>query len=187
MKIGPESRTEIVRRYLAGEKQADLAREFQVTPPTIHRIVKQLRNGEIPIPERAAPIAERSREVPPPPPPPDRLEPASIEDLDPVRFRRVKLAEIGQDLSKARHLGRVQALAGLHRLHLEVHDQAVACIESRGDDISGTTQEEQEQIIFSELASLPPALRHRLLDHLEALDAGKVLTMPSKSSKVSEG
>jgi len=187
MKIRPQARAEIIRRYLAGEKQADLARAYDVTPPTIHRIVRRVRDGEIPIPSDVKPIAERARDVPPPPPPADTLEAASLDDLDPVRFRRVKLSEIGHDITKARSLGRVQALAGLHRLHLEVHDQAVSCVEERGDDVSGMSKDEQERIIFAELARLPPSVRHRILDHLEAIDSGKVLTMAPGTAKRSEG
>jgi len=185
--IDEKQRTDIVRLFLKGESQTKIAKDIGVSYRTVRRVVKNFRDGKIPMPHGAVPVQERRRDVPPPPPPPKQIEPAPVEDLDPVRFRRVKLAEIGQDIGTARNLGRVQALAGLHRLHIEIHDQAVACVEARGDDVSGMTTAEQERIIFSELANLPPSMRHRLLDHLEALDSGKVVSLPKGTPKRSKG
>jgi|TARA_R100000458_G_C8275391_1_gene250439 hypothetical protein len=182
-----KTRMEIVRAFLQGDSRVKISEDLQVNYRTVRRVVKDFRDGKIPMPHGATPTEERRRDIPPPPPPPNKIEAAPVEDLDPVRFRRVKLAEIGQDIGTARNLGRVQALAGLHRLHIEIHDQAVACVEARGDDISGMTTAEQERIIFSELANLPPAMRHRLLDHLEALDSGNVVTLPKGTSKRSKG
>tara|TARA_R110000824_G_scaffold78664_4_gene198464 strand:- start:24076 stop:24657 length:582 start_codon:yes stop_codon:yes gene_type:complete len=181
-RLNPVTRLEVARLLLTGATQVALAAKFGTSVTSIWRVAQALRDGTMPIPGPEPEIqaaSSLSRLAPPPPPPPeDQLQAATLEELDPVRFRRVKLTEIGEDLSTARNLGRVQALAGLHRLHIEVHDQAVACIESRGDDVSGLSSGEQERIIFSELSRLPVSMRHRLLDHLEALDAGKVLSMP---------
>ena len=185
--INERQRTEIVRLFLAGETRVKISEDVEVSYRTVRRVIKDFQAGKIPMPHGARPVEKRRRDVPPPPPPPKQIEPASVEDLDPVRFRRVKLAEIGQDIGAARNLGRVQALAGLHRLHIEIHDQAVACVEARGDDVSGMTTAEQERIIFSELANLPPSMRHRILDHLEALDSNKVVSLPKGTSKRSKG
>mgnify|MGYP003135465995 FL=1 len=187
MKLTIAQRTEIVRLYLSGLKQREIAEQFGVSISTVSKQVKKMRAGELPNPMEPSPVEGRDRSSPPPGPPAQQLEAASLDALDPVRFRRVKLAEIDQDIGTARKLGRVTALPGLHRLHIEVHDQAVACIEERGDDVSGLSQAEQERVIFSELSRLPPSMRHRLLDHLEALDAGKVVALPSGTAKRSEG
>lgn len=170
-------RLKIAEQYAAGGCTfQSLAAQYNVHKSTISRIVngqnKKLQSSSVTSDVDVTPEHQVSTII------------TSDADVivDPLEFRRAKLAEIARDINSTRERGSHHALPQFHRLHVQVHDEWTQ-MRRDAEDLGGVTDpDELIATIALAVKGLPPVLKDRLIDMLEG-DYTNVLHFPASGGE----
>ena len=119
----------------------------------------------------AKPEIQTSEPLPPPRPAPDEIP------KDPILYREHKLREIVHDMAQTRQRGSMHVLPPMHRLEIQLHDELTKMRTEAAEITAEMGADGLVSTIVSTLHRLPPVLRHRIQEQLEALTTGAVIVL----------
>ena len=165
--LTPAEKIAIVHEYESGDFSMDkLSKKYGVSKSTISRTIKsgkkKIQKKETP--EKNNPVQISSNQIPD----------------DPILFRRIKLAEISNDIETARLERVVHSLPAFHKLHIQVHNEMLEHIEAAGDELREMSMDEHKRLLIEAFVNLPPIIRHELLETIEAHESGNVIRLTTK-------
>ena len=186
-KLSPAERAEVQRLGREGNYSSrQLAARFGVGKSTILRV---LRGQGVPVtPRGPAPKVQQDPEPEPPvgaadpvPSPPLDPPPPVTESIptDPLQYREHKLRELALDIAATRQRGSMHVLPPMHRLEIQLHDELTKMRTEAAEITAAMGADGLVSTIVSTMHRLPPVLRHRIQEQLEALRSGAGVVMPS--------
>ena len=176
--MSPTERKEVRDLYASGKYSLRaLAKTYGVSHTTIKNIViAQGKRDQKPI------TPEMSHEPKSKPKPKSKSKPKSkpnpTSDLDALQLRVSKLGEVEADILLARSRGSVHVLPQLHRLHVQLHDDLIS-LKKEHEEVGEMSVEGLIHSIVTTVSTLPPIVRHQILDHLEGLERGNLIRYPA--------
>jgi transposase-like protein len=166
--LTPAEKIAIVHEYESGDLSMDaLSKKYGVSKSTISRTIKSGKKKHQDKPstvEKNNPVQIFSNQIPD----------------DPILFRRIKLAEISNDIETARLERVVHSLPAFHKLHIQVHNEMLEHIEAAGDELREMSMDEHKRLLIDAFVNLPPIIRHELLEVIEAHESGNVIRLKTK-------
>tara|TARA_R100000734_G_scaffold16992_1_gene13169 strand:- start:3523 stop:4044 length:522 start_codon:yes stop_codon:yes gene_type:complete len=165
--LTPAEKIAIVHEYESGDFSMDkLSKKYGVSKSTISRTIKsgKKKTQKKETPEKNNPVQISSNQIPD----------------DPILFRRIKLAEISNDIETARLERVVHSLPAFHKLHIQVHNEMLEHIEAAGDELREMSMDEHKRLLIEAFVNLPPIIRHELLETIEAHESGNVIRLKTK-------
>lgn len=166
--LTPAEKIAIVHEYESGDFSMDkLSKKYGVSKSTISRTIKSGKKKHQDKPstsEKNNPVQISSNQIPD----------------DPILFRRIKLAEISNDIETARLERVVHSLPAFHKLHIQVHNEMLEHIEAAGDELREMSMDEHKRLLIDAFVNLPPIIRHELLEVIEAHESGNVIRLKTK-------
>ena len=166
--LTPAEKIAIVHEYETGDYSMDkLSKKYGVSKSTISRTIKsgkKKHQDKQPTNEKNNPVQISSNHIPD----------------DPILFRRIKLAEISNDIETARLERVVHSLPAFHKLHIQVHNEMLEHIEAAGDELREMSMDEHKRLLIDAFVNLPPIIRHELLEIIEAHESGNVIRLKTK-------
>ena len=163
--LTPAEKIAIVHEYESGDFSMDkLSKKYGVSKSTISRTIKSGKKKHQDKPstsEKNNPVQISSNQIPD----------------DPILFRRIKLAEISNDIETARLERVVHSLPAFHKLHIQVHNEMLEYIEAAGDELREMSMDEHKRLLIDAFVNLPPIIRHELLEVIEAHESGNVIRL----------
>ena len=166
--LTPAEKIAIVHEYESGDLSMDaLSKKYGVSKSTISRTIKSGKKKHQEKPstgEKNNPVQISSNQIPD----------------DPILFRRIKLAEISNDIETARLERVVHSLPAFHKLHIQVHNEMLEHIEAAGDELREMSMDEHKRLLIDAFVNLPPIIRHELLEVIEAHESGNVIRLKTK-------
>lgn len=165
--LTPAEKIAIVHEYESGDFSMDkLSKKYGVSKSTISRTIKsgKKKTQKKETPEKNNPVQISSNQIPD----------------DPILFRRIKLAEISNDIETARLERVVHSLPAFHKLHIQVHNEMLEHIEAAGDELREMSMDEHKRLLVDAFVNLPPIIRHELLEVIEAHESGNVIRLKTK-------
>lgn len=166
--LTPAEKIAIVHEYETGDFSMDkLSKKYGVSKSTISRTIKSGKKKHQDKPstsEKNNPVQISSNQIPD----------------DPILFRRIKLAEISNDIETARLERVVHSLPAFHKLHIQVHNEMLEHIEAAGDELREMSMDEHKRLLVDAFVNLPPIIRHELLEVIEAHESGNVIRLKTK-------
>jgi len=166
--LTPAEKIAIVHEYESGDLSMDaLSKKYGVSKSTISRTIKSGKKKHQDKPstnEKNNPVQISSNQIPD----------------DPILFRRIKLAEISNDIETARLERVVHSLPAFHKLHIQVHNEMLEHIEAAGDELREMSMDEHKRLLIDAFVNLPPIIRHELLEVIEAHESGNVIRLKTK-------
>ena len=167
--LTPAEKIAIVHEYETGDFSMDkLSKKYGVSKSTISRTIKSGKKKHQDKPstsEKNNPVQISSNQIPD----------------DPILFRRIKLAEISNDIETARLERVVHSLPAFHKLHIQVHNEMLEHIEAAGDELREMSMDEHKRLLIDAFVNLPPIIRHELLEVIEAHESGNVIRLKTKN------
>jgi transposase-like protein len=167
--LTPAEKIAIVHEYESGDFSMDkLSKKYGVSKSTISRTIKSGKKKDKDKPstsEKNNPVQISSNQIPD----------------DPILFRRIKLAEISNDIETARLERVVHSLPAFHKLHIQVHNEMLEYIEAAGDELREMSMDEHKRLLIDAFVNLPPIIRHELLEVIEAHESGNVIRLKTKN------
>jgi len=167
--LTPAEKIAIVHEYESGDLSMDaLSKKYGVSKSTISRTIKSGKKKHQDKPstnEKNNPVQISSNQIPD----------------DPILFRRIKLAEISNDIETARLERVVHSLPAFHKLHIQVHNEMLEHIEAAGDELREMSMDEHKRLLIDAFVNLPPIIRHELLEVIEAHESGNVIRLKTKN------
>jgi len=167
--LTPAEKIAIVHEYESGDLSMDaLSKKYGVSKSTISRTIKSGKKKHQEKPstgEKNNPVQISSNQIPD----------------DPILFRRIKLAEISNDIETARLERVVHSLPAFHKLHIQVHNEMLEHIEAAGDELREMSMDEHKRLLIDAFVNLPPIIRHELLEVIEAHESGNVIRLKTKN------
>jgi transposase-like protein len=174
--LTPAEKIAIVHEYESGDLSMDaLSKKYGVSKSTISRTIKSGKKKYQDKPstvEKNNPVSEKNNPV--------QISSNQIPD-DPILFRRMKLAEISNDIETARLERVVHSLPAFHKLHIQVHNEMLEHIEAAGDELREMSMDEHKRLLIDAFVNLPPIIRHELLEVIEAHESGNVIRLKTKN------
>ena len=187
-RLSPAERAEVLRLGREGNySQRQLAERFGVGKSTILRV---LRGQGVPVAPRG-PAPPLVLQDPEPEPLAKAADPVSSPPLDPpppvtdsiptapLQYREHKLRELALDIAATRQRGSMHVLPPMHRLEIQLHDELTKMRTEAAEITAQMGADGLVSTIVSTMHRLPPVLRHRIQEQLEALTTGAVVVMPS--------
>ena len=175
-RLCPTEREEIARLYAGGGWSVRaLGKKFGVGHGTIHRLV-----AEIEKPDNSIKVSEVQAPDPISVP---RNRPTNLGSLSALDFQRRYIDILVDDLQYVRERGSVNVLAPLHKLVISTHSAIVALEAEESQDIATMSADGLLSTLTGTISKLPPILRHRILDHLEAMEEGRIIDFPAASDE----
>ena len=166
--LTPAEKIAIVHEYESGDFSMDkLSKKYGVSKSTISRTIK---SGKKKAQDKPS-TSEKNNSV--------QISSNQIPD-DPILFRRIKLAEISNDIETARLERVVHSLPAFHKLHIQVHNEMLEHIEAAGDELREMSMDEHKRLLIDAFVNLPPIIRHELLETIEAHESGNVIRLKTK-------
>ena len=166
--LTPAEKIAIVHEYESGDFSMNkLSKKYGVSKSTISRTIKSEKKKRQDKPstnEKNNPVQISSNQIPD----------------DPILFRRIKLAEISNDIETARLERVVHSLPAFHKLHIQVHNEMLEHIEAAGDELREMSMDEHKRLLIEAFVNLPPIIRHELLETIEAHESGNVIRLKTK-------
>ena len=164
--LSETERLEIIERHAKGQDTyQSIATDYGVHKSTISRIIKR-QNKKL--------EAQRKPVTAP-------VSTGGVVIRDPLEFRESKLAEIAHDIEQTRMRGSHHALPQFHRLHVQVHDEWTQ-LRRDAEDLDGVTNpDDLLHSIAIAVKGLPPVLKDRLVDMLDA-EYANVIPLPVSQS-----
>jgi len=167
--LTPAEKIAIVHEYESGDFSMDkLSKKYGVSKSTISRTIKSGKKKDKDKPS----TNEKNNLV--------QISSNQIPD-DPILFRRIKLAEISNDIETARLERVVHSLPAFHKLHIQVHNEMLEYIEAAGDELREMSMDEHKRLLIDAFVNLPPIIRHELLEVIEAHESGNVIRLKTKN------
>lgn len=204
-RLSPAERAEVHRLGRTGNHSSrDLASRFGVGKSTILRVLRgqgvpvdprgpaqTIQEEPKPRPKRKAAATVSAPPKPPPeietsePLPPPRPAPAEIPK-DPILYREHKLREIVHDMAQTRQRGSMHVLPQFHRLEMSIHDELGKMRQEAAEITAEMGADGLVSTIVSTMHRLPPVLRHRIQEQLEALTTGAVVVLPGVAEEAGD-
>ena len=198
--LSPAERAEVRRLGATGKFSCRaLAQQFGVGKSTINRI---LRGQGVPAAAPRSPAVTKRKPKPKPKPakasaplpsPAEMSAPLPTPDpapstiaTDPIRYREAKLAEVARDIAVTRQRGSVHVLPQFHRLEMSIHDELGKMRKEAAEITAEMGADGLVATIVSTLHRLPPVLRHRIQEQLDALTTGAVVVLPGVADEEGE-
>jgi len=167
--LTPAEKIAIVHEYESGDFSMDkLSKKYGVSKSTISRTIKSGKKKDKDKPS----TNEKNNLV--------QISSNQIPD-DPILFRRIKLAEISNDIETARLERVVHSLPAFHKLHIQVHNEMLEYIEAAGDELREMSMDEHKRLLIDAFVNLPPIIRHELLEVIVAHESGNVIRLKTKN------
>ena len=196
--LSEETKKIILTHYLNGTSSVrTLAENYGVSKSSIHRIVRGFKKKKVKTIKSKGEVENGGKAKVQPPPlvqpkedqgPSFEVKRSPVISQSPIEFKTEKLEEIGEDIVIARLRGSIAALPQLHKLSLSVHDEIQILKENQGEEISSMSTEGIISKMVSTISRLPPLLRHSIMDQLEEIQRGRIISFPNAlESDLKEG